>query len=94
MNFALMGISYEQKYNILINALLRTPFFTNSICYIKFLEADSKIFMPTFDNKVEDDTAQARFEEIFGFGNFIPVPSKEVAMGGGVLNCLTWEMIS
>jgi len=48
--------------------------------------------MPTFDNKFEDDTAQARFEEIFGSGNFIPVPSREVAMGGGVLNCLTCEI--
>ena len=61
-------------------------------CYINFLEADSKIFMPTFDNKVEDDNALARFEEIFGSGNVIPVPSKEVAMGGGVLNCLTWDV--
>jgi agmatine deiminase len=61
-------------------------------CYINFLEVDSKIFMPTFDNKVEDDNALARFEEIFGSGNVIPVPSKEVAMGGGVLNCLTWEI--
>jgi agmatine deiminase len=63
-------------------------------CYINFLEVDKKIFMPTFDNKLEDDIALARFEEIFGSGNVIPVPSKEVAMGGGVLNCLTWEIIS
>jgi agmatine deiminase len=61
-------------------------------CYINFLMVDSKIFMPTFDNKVEDDIALVRFEEIFGSGNVIPVPSKEVAMGGGVLNCLTWEI--
>ena len=61
-------------------------------CYINFLQVDKKIFMPTFDNKVEDDNALVRFEEIFGSGNVIPVPSKEVAMGGGVLNCLTWEV--
>jgi agmatine deiminase len=61
--------------------------------YTKFkTPSDSKIFMPTFDNKVEDDNALARFEEIFGSGNVIPVPSKDIAMGGGVLNCLTWEI--
>ena len=63
-------------------------------CYINFLQVDKKIFMPTFNNKVEDNFALARFEEIFGSGNVIPVPSKEVAMGGGVLNCLTWEINS
>ena len=61
-------------------------------CYINFLQVDNKIFMPTFDNKVEDDNTLARFEEIFGSGNVIPVPSKDVAMGGGVLNCMTWEI--
>jgi len=61
-------------------------------CYINFLQVDKKIFMPTFDNKVEDDNAIVRFEEIFGSGNVILVPSRDVAMGGGVLNCLTWEI--
>jgi agmatine deiminase len=63
-------------------------------CYINFLQVEKKIFMPTFDNKVEDDIALARVEEIFGSGNVIPVPSSDVAMGGGVLNCLTWEINS
>jgi len=63
-------------------------------CYVNFLLVDTKIFMPTFDNKAEDDNALARFEEIYGSGNVIPVPSRDVAMGGGVLNCLTWEMNS
>lgn len=61
-------------------------------CYINFLNVDNKIFMPTFDSKVEDDTALARFEEIFGSENVITVPSDDVAMGGGVLNCMTWEI--
>jgi len=61
-------------------------------CYINFLQVDHKIFMPTFDNKVEDDNALARFEEIYGSSNVIPVPSRDIAMGGGVLNCMTWEI--
>ena len=63
-------------------------------CYINFLHTDNQIFMPTFNNKVEDDIALARFEEIFGSGNVIPMPASDVAMGGGVLNCLTWEISS
>jgi agmatine deiminase len=31
-------------------------------CYINFLRIDDKIFMPTFNNKIEDDNALARFE--------------------------------
>ncbi|MFZ4521765.1 MAG: hypothetical protein ACOYNC_08675 [Bacteroidales bacterium] len=27
-------------------------------CYINFLEVDKKIFMPPFDNKVEDEIAK------------------------------------
>ena len=80
--------SFEQKYNILINALLRTPFFTYGICYINFLETDSKRSIPFGFNPAEDDIALSRFEKIFSSGNVIPVPSKDVAMGGGVLNCL------
>lgn len=62
-------------------------------CYINFLQTGNKIFMPAFNNKTEDANALARFEEIFGSGNVIPVPSADVAMGGGVLNCLSWEKV-
>lgn len=63
-------------------------------CYINFLQVGDKIFLPTFNDSINDDEAIKRFGEIFGSGNIIPVPSKEVALGGGVLNCLTWEIKS
>ena len=63
-------------------------------CYINFLQVGEKIFLPTFDDPVNDEAAIERFGKIFGFDNVIPIPSREIALGGGVLNCLTWEISS
>ena len=62
-------------------------------CYINFLQVGDKIFLPTFDDPVNDATAIKRFGEIFGVANVIPVPSREVALCGGVVNCLSWEVL-
>lgn len=63
-------------------------------CYINFLKVGNKIFLPTFVDPVSDEAAVQRFGEIFGEMNVIPVPSKELAIGGGVLNCCSWEILS
>jgi len=63
-------------------------------CYINFLHVGDKIFLPTFDDPGRDEEAILRFTEIFGTGNIIPVPSKEISRGGGVLNCLSWEILN
>ncbi|MFH1161541.1 MAG: agmatine deiminase family protein [bacterium] len=62
-------------------------------CYINFLQVGDKIFLPTFSDPVKDDEAIKRFGEIFGDANVIPVFSGEIALGGGVLNCLSWEIM-
>lgn len=61
-------------------------------CYINFLQVGSKLFLPTFDDPIHDKAAIERFGEIFGEGNIFPIPSCNIALGGGVLNCLTWEI--
>jgi agmatine deiminase len=68
-------------------------YWSASGCYINFLQVGEKIFLPTFDDPVNDEKAIQRFGEIFGQVNIIPVPSREIAMGGGVLNCLSWEIV-
>ena len=65
-------------------------YWSASGCYINFLQVQDKIFLPTFDNSVNDAAAIKRFGEVFGAENVIPVPSRDVALGGGVLNCLSW----
>jgi len=62
-------------------------------CYINFLQVGNKVFLPTFDNKKNDEKAIERFGEIFGSGNVLTIPSLAIAKLGGVLNCLSWEMI-
>jgi agmatine deiminase len=62
-------------------------------CYINYLQVGGKIFLPIFDDPANDDAAIKRFGEIFGPSNIIPVPSSEIALGGGVLNCLSWEIL-
>jgi len=62
-------------------------------CYINYLQVGEKIFLPTFDDERNDQAAALRFGEIFGSGNVVTVPSLAVAAMGGVLNCLSWEIL-
>lgn len=62
-------------------------------CYINYYQAEETIFLPTFDNSTQDQIAISRFEELFGKGNVVPIPCKPIAMEGGALNCITWEMV-
>jgi agmatine deiminase len=63
-------------------------------CYINYLQVAGKIFLPTFNDSINDEAAIKRFSVIFGPSNIIPVPSIEIAVCGGVLNCLSWEIIA
>ena len=63
-------------------------------CYINYLQVWGKIFLPTFNDSINDKAAIKRFSGIFGPSNIIPVPSSEIAVCGGVLNCLSWEIIT
>ena len=63
-------------------------------CYINYLQVGDKIFLPTFNDSINDEAAINRFSGIFGPSNIIPVPSSEIAVCGGVLNCLSWEIIT
>jgi len=62
--------------------------------YINFLQVKNKIFLPTFDDPPTDTRSISIFQKIFGSGNIIHVPSKELSQLGGVLNCISWEMSS
>ncbi len=68
-------------------------YWSASGCYINYLQVGEKIFLPTFEDPVNDEMAIHRFGEIFGQENIIPVQSNEIAKGGGILNCLSWEMV-
>jgi len=60
--------------------------------YVNFLQVGEKIFLPTFNDPPTDTRSISVFKEIFGADNVIPVPSFELSLLGGVLNCISWEM--
>ncbi len=58
-------------------------------CYLNYLETDSHIFLPTFDNETDReaaDLAAAVFPK-----TVVPVCISEIAKDGGGLNCISWE---
>ncbi|MCX6244624.1 MAG: agmatine deiminase family protein [Bacteroidetes bacterium] len=62
-------------------------------CYINYLKVGNKVFLPTFDDKKNDEKAIERFGEIFGAENIVTVPCKEISNRGGCLNCVSWEIL-
>lgn len=58
-------------------------------CYLNYLETDSHIFLPTFENETDReaaDSAAAVFRK-----TVVPVCIFEIAKYGGGLNCVSWE---
>lgn len=60
--------------------------------YVNFLQCGKKVFLPTFNNPKIDSLSLSQFRELFGEGNVIPLPSFELSLLGGVLNCISWEI--
>lgn len=58
-------------------------------CYLNFLETEQAIFLPVFDVETDNialDTAKSLFDK-----TIIPVNINEIAVKGGLLNCISWE---
>ncbi len=58
-------------------------------CYLNFLETENAIFLPVFGvdtDKEAIDTAKHIFNK-----TIVPVNINEIAVDGGVLNCISWE---
>lgn len=60
--------------------------------YINYLQMKKAIILPTFNMK-EDDIAIQRFEYLFSDKTIKTIDSCEIAKGGGVLNCITWNIL-
>lgn len=58
-------------------------------CYLNFLETEQAIFLPIFDVEA-DSLALAKAKSIFE-KQIIPVNINEIAVKGGLLNCISWE---
>ncbi len=58
-------------------------------CYINFLRHEGGLVVPSFGIP-EDDGALRRFEELFPKHIVRDLYSRDIALKGGVLNCITW----
>ncbi len=60
--------------------------------YINYLQMENTVIVPTFGIK-EDDEVVKQFEQLFAGQTIATVPSNEIANDGGILNCITWNII-
>lgn len=59
-------------------------------CYLNYYETETAIFLPVFGGE-KDKKAIDCSKKIFD-KKIIPVETAEVALDGGCLNCITWDM--
>jgi agmatine deiminase len=60
--------------------------------YINFLQMQNTVIIPTFGIK-EDEIAVRQFEQLFSGYQIATIDSNEVANNGGILNCITWNIL-
>lgn len=59
--------------------------------YLNYLEMDKLMLLPVFGIE-EDEAAVKRFEDLFAGYTIRTVESNEIAIQGGVLNCISWNI--
>jgi agmatine deiminase len=60
--------------------------------YINYLHMKQAIVIPTF-GIAEDDKAVRRFQELFSGQTITTIDSNAIANEGGVLNCISWNIL-
>ncbi|MBK7691353.1 MAG: agmatine deiminase family protein [Bacteroidetes bacterium] len=60
--------------------------------YMNYLQMKDTVIVPTFGIK-EDDEAVKVFEKFFPGRHIRAVHSNEIAYDGGILNCITWNIL-
>lgn len=61
--------------------------------YINYLQMNGVVIVPTFGIK-EDDIATKKFGQLFRGQTIKTIDSNDIAKEGGVLNCITWNIMS
>lgn len=97
--------SFIQEFNSAINATgldcIKIPYEIdenkNDIqangCYINYLQMEKTVFIPTFGKEKKDEDVVKQFEKIFKGHNIATINSTEIANDGGILNCISWNIL-
>ena len=84
------GLNYiEIPYNPYAN---KRDLQANGI-YINYLHMKQAIVVPTF-GIAEDEKVVRQFEELFSGQTIMTIDSNEIANEGGVLNCISWNILT
>jgi agmatine deiminase len=59
--------------------------------YINYLQVGETIFLPQFNNQEHNHLATEQFERFFK--TIVKINCQELALGGGLLNCISWNTI-
>lgn len=87
------------KYNL---NYIEVPWFLPSVksslsaigCYINFLEVSNLIILPRFEvNPDIDQKVEALFKQIYPNRCIESIQVNKIAIKGGVLNCITWNIL-
>lgn len=82
------GLDYvEIPYNPYNNK----PYTSAKGIYINYLQMDGIVILPVFGQD-EDEGVVKQFETLFKGYRIETVDSNEIAKGGGILNCITWNI--
>ncbi len=60
--------------------------------YINYLQMEDVVIVPVFGLK-EDEEVIKRFEQIFNGSTILAINANEIAKDGGVLNCISWNIL-
>lgn len=60
--------------------------------YLNYLQMQQDIIIPVF-GIVEDDPAEKQFVDLFNGNKISTVNSNDIANEGGILNCISWNIL-
>jgi len=60
--------------------------------YLNYLQMENVIILPTFGIP-EDELVVKKFEGLFPGSSIATVSSNDIAKDGGILNCITWNIV-
>jgi len=79
-------------YRLPYNPYLNNNCFNAAGVYINYLQVGKVVIYPVF-GLGEDILAKKAFSRCFGASNIIPIRSNEIAKEGGVLHCVSWNIL-
>lgn len=83
------GLNYvEIPYNLRQNKMNSQA----NGCYINFLQMGNVIIVPNFELD-EDEIVEKQFQELFPGQIIATIKCNEIANQGGVLNCISWNIL-